>query len=57
MPYNVVKRGDKFAIIRTSDHKTVGTSETRAKAEASIRARMANEHGGGKGGTSGKRRS
>lgn len=55
MPYSVVKRGDKYAIVRKTDNKTVGVSDTKAKAQASVRARMANE-GGGSGGTSAKRR-
>lgn len=56
MPYRVRKQGDSFAIVRSSDGKVVGHSATRAKAEASVRARMAGEHGGGTGGKSGKQR-
>lgn len=43
MPYLIRKAGPKFHIVRQTDGKVVGTSVTRAKAEASIRARMANE--------------
>jgi hypothetical protein len=56
MPYEVKKQGGQWAIIRKTDGKVVGHSDSKAKAEASVRARMAGEHGGGGGGTSGKRR-
>lgn len=44
MPYAVKKRGTKFAIVRKADGKVVGTSTSKAKAQASIRARMAGEN-------------
>lgn len=47
MPYRVEKRGAKYAIVNKNTGKTAGTSETRKKAEASIRARMAGAHGKG----------
>lgn len=43
MPYKVVKQGAKYAIVNKDTGKTVGHSETKAKAEASVRARYANE--------------
>lgn len=44
MPYDIKKQGaNKYAIVRKTDGKVVGTSTTKAKAEASIRARMAGE--------------
>lgn len=43
MPYKVVKQGVKYAIVNKDTGKTVGHSDTRAKAEASVRARYANE--------------
>ena len=45
MPWRVEKRtGDKpYKIIKTDTGEVVGSSETREKAEASIRARYANE--------------
>ena len=43
MPYTVRKSGTKFQIVRKTDGKVVGTSTSKAKAQASIRARMANE--------------
>lgn len=48
MPYTVVKRtGPRpFKIVRKTDGKTVGSSRTRAEAQASIRARYANEKKG-----------
>jgi hypothetical protein len=45
MPYKIVKRGNKFAIVKKSTGETVGTSTSRAKAESSARARMGAEHG------------
>jgi hypothetical protein len=45
MPYDVVRVGNKFKIVNKDTGKTVGTSETRAKAESSVRARLAGEHG------------
>ena len=41
MPWKVVKKGKKYAIVRSDTGKVVGTSTTRAKAEASVRARYA----------------
>jgi hypothetical protein len=49
MPYDVKKQGGKWAIVRTSDNKVVGRSETKGQALASVRARMANEKGAGGG--------
>jgi len=45
MPYKIEKRGDKYAIVKKDTGKVVGTSDTREKAEASARARMAGHHG------------
>ncbi len=45
MPYKIIKSGNKFKIINKDTGKTVGTSDTKAKAEASVRARFAGEHG------------
>ena len=45
MPYTIAKRGNKYAIINKQTGKVVGKSDTRAKAEASVRARLASEHG------------
>ena len=45
MPYDIKKQGNKFAIIKRSTGKVVGHAKTRADAAASIRARMAGEHG------------
>ena len=44
MPYKIVKR-DGYDIINKETGKKVGHSTTRAKAEASVRARLAGEHG------------
>lgn len=48
MPYNVRQEGGKrpYKIIKTTTGEVVGTSKTRADAQASIRARHANEQGG-----------
>ena len=45
MPYNLVKRsGEKpYKIINKATRKQVGSSTTKAKAQASIRARYAGE--------------
>jgi hypothetical protein len=43
VPYRVAKQGEKYAIINKDTGKTVGHSDTKAKAEASVRARYANE--------------
>lgn len=45
MPYKITKSGAKFQIIRKTDGKVVGTSDSKAKAESSVRARLAGEHG------------
>ena len=45
MPYRIEKQKEKFAIVNKSTGKVVGKSNTRAKAESSIRARLAGEHG------------
>lgn len=44
MPYSIRKHGDKYDIIKKDTGKKVGTSDSRAKAEASIRARYAGEN-------------
>jgi hypothetical protein len=44
MPYKVQKSGDKWKIINKNTGKTVGTSDSKAKADASVRARLAGEH-------------
>lgn len=56
MPYTVRRDGDRWAIVRKTDGKVVGRSDSKAAAEASVRARMSGEHGGGKDGTRTKRR-
>ncbi len=45
MPYDIVKRGARYAIVEKATGKTVGTSDTLEKAEASVRARLAGAHG------------
>lgn len=47
MPYRIVKRtGAKpWKIINKDRNEVVGSSTSKAKAEASARARMAGEHG------------
>lgn len=47
MPYKIEKRGGKrpFKIIKVSTGEVVGTSKTKAMAEASIRARHIGEGG------------
>lgn len=45
MPYSVRKAGDRWAIVRKTDGKVVGRSDTKAQAQASVRARMAAEGG------------
>ena len=42
MPWSVKKSGNRWAIINSRTRKVVGHSATRAKAEASVRARYAN---------------
>jgi hypothetical protein len=46
MPYRIVKRsGEKlFKIINKDTGRVVGSSTTKTKAQASIRARYAGEH-------------
>jgi hypothetical protein len=45
MPWKVVKRSGSrpWKIIKTTTGKVVGSSTTKAKAQASVRARYANE--------------
>lgn len=43
MPYSVKKQGAKWAIVRKTDGKVVGTSTSKKMAEASVRARMSGE--------------
>ena len=43
MPYNIRKVEDKWKIVNTDRNEVVGTSDSKEDAEASIRARMANE--------------
>ena len=45
MPWKAVKRGNKWVIIRSDTGKVVGTSDSEAKAKASVRARYANYKG------------
>lgn len=51
MPYSIRRSGSKYQIVKKDTGKVVGTSDSRAKAQASIRARYA-----GEGGTGAKRR-
>ncbi|MDX9797147.1 MAG: hypothetical protein RBT24_10035 [Arcobacteraceae bacterium] len=46
MPYKVVKREGKkpYKIVNKDTGKAVGSSTSKAKAEASVRARLASEH-------------
>lgn len=48
MPYRIVKRtGAKpWKIINRDRNEVVGSSTSKKKAEASVRARLAGEHGG-----------
>ncbi len=50
MPYTIKKVGNKFKIINKDKGTTVGTSDSMAKARASVRARLAGEHCWKKGG-------
>lgn len=43
MPYDIAKHGNQWYIIRRADGKVVGKSDSKVKAEASIRARMSGE--------------
>jgi len=47
MPWKVVKRSGSrpWKIVKTTTGKVVGSSTTKAKAEASVRARYANAKG------------
>lgn len=45
MPYSIRKTDSKFCIFNKNTGKKVGCSTTKAKAEASVRARLAGEHG------------
>jgi len=45
MPYKVTKSGKQFTIKKADSGKVVGHSDTKAKAEASVRARNAGAHG------------
>ncbi len=46
MPWKVVKaKGSGYDIIKADTGKKVGHSETKAKAQASVRARYANSKG------------
>lgn len=40
MPYDIKKRGGKYAIVKKGSGKTVGTSRSKKKAAASARIRM-----------------
>ena len=44
MPYKIERRGKVWVIINKDRNEVVGHSETREKAEASVRARLAGEH-------------
>lgn len=45
MPWAVKKQGGKWVIYRKDTGKVVGHSTSKAKAEASVRARYAATHG------------
>lgn len=45
MPYSVRKSGKGYAIVKSKTGKVVGHSSSKAKAQASIRARNAGAHG------------
>jgi len=45
MPVKVVKAGSKWNIVEKATGKVVGTSDTKAKADSSARARNASIHG------------
>lgn len=46
MPYSVRKASKGgYDIVRKDDGKKVGHSDTKAKADSSVRARLAGEHG------------
>ncbi len=44
MPYLIRRQGGKWVIIRKTDNKVVGHSDSKEKAQASVRARYAGEH-------------
>lgn len=50
MPWKVMKKGEKFAVVGKEDGKIAGTHDTRQKAEAQVRALYAKEDkkGGGR---------
>ena len=45
MPYKVIKKGTKWAIVNKDTGKVVGMSDSKSKAESSVRARLGGEHG------------
>ena len=45
MPWSVKKVGDKFKIIKKTTGQVVGTSNSKAMADASVRARYAATNG------------
>jgi hypothetical protein len=45
VPVHVEKRGSKYVIVEDATGRVKGTSDTKAKAEASARARNAAMHG------------
>ena len=47
MPYKIVKKSGRrpYKIINKDTHHIVGSSVTKAKAQSSVRARLAVEHG------------
>jgi len=45
MPYRIEKQGGRYAIINKETGKVVGHSDSLEKAKASVRARLAGEHG------------
>ena len=45
MPYFIKKQGDKWVIKKADTGAVVGHSDSKSKALASIRARLAGEHG------------
>jgi hypothetical protein len=45
MPWSTKKQGNKWVIIRSDTGQVVGHSDSKANAEASIRARYASKHG------------
>ena len=43
MPWKIEKRGDEFAVVSKESGKVKGTHDTRAEAEAQVRALYASE--------------